>query len=82
MSTTSLAKEEQERLDQLAKLVGSTPGAVLPFVLRDGFAETERVARAVMRAREASRTGSIVSHEQALARLDAMLTRHASSEAA
>ena len=51
MSTTSPAKEEQERLDHLAKLVGATPAAVLPFVLRDGFAETERVARAVKRAR-------------------------------
>ncbi len=81
MSTT-LPPEEEARLVRLAELVRSTPEQVLPFVLRDGFAETERVARAVMRSRDVARSGDTVSHEQAVARLAAMLKRNASSQAA
>lgn len=81
MSTT-LPAEEEARLARLAELVHSTPDQVLPFVLRDGFAHTERVARAVMRSRTVARTGDTLPHEQALARLAAMLKRNATSQAA
>lgn len=82
MPPTALPADEQARLDSLAALLGSTPEKVLPFVLRDGFAETERVARAVLRARSGSTSERNVGHEEAMARLDAMLTRNAASQAA
>ena len=82
MPPTALPAVEQARLDSLAALLGSTPEKVLPFVLRDGFSETERVARAVLRARDGSTSERGVGHEEAMARLDAMLTRNAASQAA
>ena len=81
MSGVTLPPAELARLERLAQVLGATPASVLPFVLRDGFAETERVARAVARSRVAVRAGETLSHEDALARLDAMLMRNAPPQA-
>ena len=81
MNRTPLSTDEQARLDQLATLLESTPEHVLPFVLRDGFSETERVARAVLRARATATSRSHLIHDDAMARLDAVLARHGSTNA-
>lgn len=82
MPPTTLPADQQARLDSLAALLDSTPEKVLPFVLRDGFSETERVARAVLRTRSGADSARGVGHEEAMARLDAMLTRNAASQTA
>lgn len=79
MNSTRPSAEDQQRLVGLATLVGASADRVLPYVLRDGFAQAERVAKAVLRARHGA--DATVTHADAMKRLDAML-RHAAAEAA
>lgn len=79
MNTLALSRLDMKRLEQLAKEAGRTPRALLKFVLRDGFEETERTVRAV-RAR--MRAGETIGHADAMGRLDAALSDVRSKQAA
>jgi predicted transcriptional regulator len=78
----SLSQTDLRRLEKLAKSAGRTPRAMLKFVLRDGFAETERVVDAVQAAREDVAAGRVRTHAAAMAEADAMIASHASSKKA
>ncbi|MCK9387339.1 MAG: hypothetical protein M0Q22_02965 [Sulfuritalea sp.] len=47
-----LSQADLRRLEKLASAAGRTPRAMLRFVLRDGFSETERIVRAVRLGRD------------------------------
>lgn len=78
----SLSQTDLRRLERLAKCAGRTPGAMLKFVLRDGFAETERVVSTVRAGRGDVAAGRVRTHAAAMAQADAMIARHASSKKA
>lgn len=78
----SLSQTDLRRLEKLAKCAGRTPRAMLKFVLRDGFAETERVVGAVQAGREDVAAGRIRTHVAVMAEADATIARHASSKKA
>jgi predicted transcriptional regulator len=84
MATTDpgLTQADLRRLEKLAKSAGRTPRAMLKFVLRDGFAETERVVGAVQAGREDVAAGRVRAHAAAMAEADAMIARRASSKRA
>ena len=67
------------RLEKLAKSAGRTPRAMLKFVLRDGFTETERVVQAVNAGRADVAAGRVRSHAKVMADADAALAGHVSS---
>ena len=75
-----LSQTDLRRLEKLAKSAGRTPRAMLKYVLRDGFAETERVVSAVHAARGAVAAGRVRAHAAVMAEADAMIARHASSK--
>ena len=79
---TRLSHTDVHRLEKLAKAAGRTPRAMLKFVLRDGFAETERVVGAVQAGRDDVRAGRVRTHAAVMADADAMIARHASSRKA
>ena len=79
---TRLSQTDLRRLEELAKSAGRTPRAMLKFVLRDGFAETERVVGAVQAGRKEVSAGRVRSHAAVMAAADAMIARHASSKKA
>jgi len=79
--TMQLTPSDQLRIAGIAKAAGCSADHALAFVLRDGFDETERVLRAVTRARaraSVAATGA-VDHMTAMARLDELLSRHATT---
>jgi predicted transcriptional regulator len=78
----SLSQTDLRRLEKLAKSARRTPRAMLKFVLRDGFAETERVVGAVETARKDVALGRVRSHAAVMAEADATIARHASSKKA
>ena len=69
----SLSQADLRRLEKLASAAGRTPRAMLEFVLRDGFTETERVVRAVQTGRADVRAGRTRSHAAVMAEADAVL---------
>jgi predicted transcriptional regulator len=78
----SLSQTALRRLERLAKVAGRTPRAMLKFVLRDGFGETERVVRAVHAGRRDVAAGRTRSHAAVMHEADAILSGHASSQKA
>ena len=78
----SLRQTDLRRLEKLAAAAGRTPRAILKFVLRDGFAETERVFRAVRTGRTEVKAGRTRSHATVMARAGAILSGHAKSQQA
>jgi predicted transcriptional regulator len=84
MTTTepTLSQADLRRLDKLAQAAGRSPRAMLKFVLRDGFAETERVVRSVAAGRSDVKAGRVQSHAAAMREVDAMLARHVKSRQA
>ena len=81
-AATSLSQTDLRRLEKLAKSAGRTPRAMLKFVLRDGFAETERVVSTVQAGREDVSAGRVRAHAAVMTEADAMIARHASSRKA
>lgn len=71
----SLSQTDLLRLEKLASIVGRTPLAMLKFVRRDGFAETERVARAVQAGRADVVAGRTRSHAGVMNEAAAILGR-------
>jgi hypothetical protein len=76
MTKMQLTSIDQQRIENIAKMAGCSADHALSFVLRDGFDETERVLRAVVRARNSVATQGTLEHAAAMARLDEMLSRH------
>jgi hypothetical protein len=77
--TMQLTPSDQLRIAGIAKAAGCSADHALAFVLRDGFDETERVLRAVTRARASVAAAGAVDHMTAMARLDELLSRHATT---
>jgi len=78
----SLSQADLRRLEKLASAAGRTPRAMLKFVLRDGFAETERVVRSVVAGRSDVKAGRVQSHAAVMREVDAMLSHHVKSRQA
>lgn len=68
------------RLEKLALEAGSTPEKMLDCVMRDGFEYTEHVVRAVNKGIAAADAGQLVSHEEAMRRLQATIEKHAQKQ--
>lgn len=79
MNTLALSQNDMKRLERLAKAAGRTPRALLRFVLRDGFEETERTVAAL---RERMDSGARLEHADAMRQLDALMAAHAKSKKA
>ena len=79
MKTIQLTPIDQRRIEGIAASAGCSVEHALTFVLRDGFDETERVLRAVKRARDSVAVQGTIDHKVAMARLDEMLLRHAAA---
>jgi predicted transcriptional regulator len=84
MSTVLTIPDEQAaRLQRLATEACSTPEALLPYVLEDGFDYTEAAIRKINAAiAEADAGGKMIDHDEAMARLDAVIEAHAAKKAA
>jgi predicted transcriptional regulator len=78
----SLGQSDVRRLEKLASAAGRTPRAMLKSVLRDGFAETERVVRAVQTGRADVRAGRKRSHAAVMSEAAAVLANDAKSRQA
>jgi len=78
----SLSQADLRRLEKLASAAGRTPRAMLKFVLRDGFAETEQVVRAVHAGRADVAAGRTRTHAAVMGEAAAMLSSHAKSQKA
>ena len=78
----SLNQTDLRRLEKLAAEAGRTPRAMLKFVLRDGFAETERVVRAVQTGRAEVKADRTRSHATVMAKAGAIVSGHAKSQQA
>lgn len=78
----SLSQTDLRRLEKLASAAGRTPRAMLKFVLRDGFAESERVVRAVKAGRADVTAGRTRAHAAVMSKADAILSGHAKSQQA
>jgi predicted transcriptional regulator len=81
-SELTLSQADLRRLEKLAKAAGRTPRAMLRFVLRDGFPETERVVHAVQASRTDIAAGHTRTHADVMAAANAAITRHAATEQA
>ena len=79
MKTMQLTLSDQQRIEKIASAAGCSAEHAFTFVLRDGFDETERVLRAVARARASVATQGAIDHATAMARLEDLLSRHATS---
>lgn len=79
MTTMQLTPRDQQRIEGIAEAAGCSVEHAFAFVLRDGFDETERVLRAVARARASVATHGTIDHTAAMARLEELLSRHAPS---
>ena len=69
-----LSRTDLRRLKKLASAAGRTLGAMLRLVLRNGFAETERVVRAVKLGREHVAAGRTRPHAAIMSRAEAILS--------
>lgn len=78
----SLRQTDLRRLEKLAAAAGRTPRAILKYVLRDGFAETEQVVGAVQAGRAHVKAGRTRAHAAVMNRADAILSGHAKSQQA
>ena len=82
MKPLHLTANDRQRIERIARAAGCTAEHAFGFVLRDGLEETERVVRAVARARASIATQGTIDHASAMARLDDLLSRHAASSQA
>jgi predicted transcriptional regulator len=71
------------RLEHLAAEAGSTPEALLPFILEEGFEFNEAAIRKIKAAiAEADAGCEMIPHEEAMSRLKAVVQNHAAKKAA
>lgn len=74
-----LSQSDLRRLEMLARAAGRTPCAMLKFVLRDGFSETERVVRAVQLGRDDVAAGRTRPHAAIMSTAEAILSSRGKS---
>lgn len=67
----------QRRLAKLATAAGSTPEAMLPYVMKDGFEYNEEFVRKVNEAIASADAGDVVPHEEVIAIIKATIAAHA-----
>jgi predicted transcriptional regulator len=67
----------QRRLAKLAAAAGTTPEAMLPYVMKDGFEYNEDFVRKVNEAIASADAGDVVPHEEAVAQIKATIASHA-----
>ena len=77
-----LSKADLRRLEKLAAAAGRTPRAMLKFVLRDGFPETERIVSAVKQGRSDAEAGRTVPHEEVMRQARTLIAHHAKKKKA
>jgi predicted transcriptional regulator len=70
------------RLEKLALEAGSTPEKMLDYVMRDGFEYTEHFVSAVKKGIADADGGQVVSHEEVMIRLQAIIKKHAKNKKA
>lgn len=80
--TLQIPEAQAERLAKLAAEAGSTPEAMLPHVLEDGFDFTEATIRKINAAIAEADAGKTVPHDEVMALLDAVIEAHAAKKAA
>lgn len=68
------------RLEKLALEAGSTPEKMLDCVMRDGFEYTEHFVREVNKGIAEADAGQLVSHAEAMCRLQATIEKHAKKQ--
>ncbi len=74
---TELTPAMQRRLAKLATAAGTTPEAMLPYVMKDGFEYNEDFVRKVNEGIESADAGRLVPHEEVVSRIQATLDTHA-----
>ena len=77
-----LSQADLRRLEKLAAAAGRTPRAMMKFVLRDGFPETERVVASVKQGRADVAAGRTVAHNEVMRQGRELVSRHASKKQA
>ncbi len=70
------------RLEKLALEADSTPEKMLDYVMRDGFEYTEHFVSEVKKGIADADAGRVVSHQEAIARLQATIKKHAKKQQA
>ena len=70
------------RLEKLALKAGNTPEKMLDCVMRDGFEYTEHFVREVIKGIAEADAGQLVSHEEAMIRMQATIEKHANKQKA
>lgn len=80
--TVTLPEDVSARLDLLAREAGSTPEALLPYVLQEGFEATERVVKNINAGIAEADAGELHAHADVMAYLDEVIEAHAARKAA
>jgi len=81
-ATMTLPPKFSVRLEKLALEAGSTPEKMLDCVMRDGFEYTESFVNEVKKGIADAGAGQIVTHEEAMIRLQATIKKHAKKQTA
>jgi len=63
----------QRRLAKLATAAGSTPEAMLPYVMKDGFEYNEDFVRKVNEGIASADAGDVVPHEEVMREAQAII---------
>ncbi|MEW5966598.1 MAG: hypothetical protein AB1720_06315 [Pseudomonadota bacterium] len=67
----------QRRLTKLASAAGTTPEAMLPYVMQDGFEHNEDFVRKVNEAIASADAGNLVPHKKVMTQVKATIAAHA-----
>lgn len=70
------------RLEKLAREAGIAPQKMLDYVMRDGFDYTENFVHEVNKGIADADAGRLISHEEAMLRLQALIEKHAPKQQA
>ena len=76
----TLPEKFSGKLEQLALEAGSTPEKMLDCVMRDGFEYTEHFVREVNKGIAEADAGKLVSHAEAMRRLQTTIEKHAKKQ--
>jgi len=76
MRPLSLSPAQQRRLERLARLAGSSPSAMMRFVLRDGFAYTEEAVKRTQAGIADVMRGRTMVHSRVAREMRAMIASY------
>jgi hypothetical protein len=77
MPNLALKPADMRRLEKLAAAAGRSPQAMLPFVLRDGFAYCEQTVKAVNQGLASIERHGTIDSETVQTKARAVISRHA-----